>query len=76
MNVVSDVTIQCLGLKVCDTSYFFSVFVCSKITGITRTNIFVVKDFLMSVPYNMDCIFDRNLNRCVRLVILNLFAVS
>jgi hypothetical protein len=38
------------GLKVCDTSYFFSVFVRSKITILTGTDIFVV-------PYNAGLYF-------------------
>jgi len=47
---------------------FLFRFVCSKITGITRTDI-------LSCLTMLDCIFVCNLNRCVRLVILNLFAV-
>ena len=43
-------------------------FICSKITGITRTDI-------LSCLTMLDCIFGRNLDRCVRPVILNLFAV-
>ena len=37
--------------------------------------IFVVGDFDGKCLTILDCIFDRNLNRCVRPVILNLFAV-
>ena len=36
---------------------------------------FVVEDFDDKCLTILDCIFDRNLNRCVRPVILNLFAV-
>jgi len=67
-SIVSELlTIQCWFWSFCDTSYFFSCFVCSKITcRITESR----------VKYNPALFFaDRNLNRCVRLVILNLFAV-
>jgi len=37
--------------------------------------VFVVEDFDDKCLTILDCIFDRNLNRCVRPVILNLFAV-
>ena len=68
-------TIQCWFWSFCDTSYFFSVFVVAKShVCITRT-LFCCKNFWWVCLTILDCIFVCNLNRRVRLVILNLFAV-
>ena len=68
-------TIQCWFWSFCDTSYFFSVFVVAKShVCITRT-LFCCKNFWWMCLTILDCIFVCNLNRRVRLVILNLFAV-